>query len=274
MYDPITALLTLPHPPPALKPGDKGWAVRLLHRLLAAQPSEIVDAPAAWLNPEQTVPELYDEHTQSLVRSLQRKEGLPYDGLCGPETWAWLSCRNSKDLGEVTLTYARQEAYAGAREIGGNNRGPYVRKYTGHEGTIWEWCAGYATWCQMQARKRLGLPTFDFGDNRLSSSQLVIHASKHGRLIHPQPTQGESEKKCGVTVRLGAPQKGDLCIVRGGKTGYRHTTLLDRIEGDRACVMEGNVRQLAWLTGYVGVNLGIARPGGYLLSHAVFARCQ
>lgn len=271
-YDPISALIALPKAPPVLLEGCKGWSVRLLHRLIAAQQAVMLPAPSAWLDPGSPVPEVFDDLTQSLVRHLQAARSLSVNGICGPTTWAWLGCRDPRNLGQVTIAIARQEAYAGAREIGGNNRGPFVRKYTGgQDGEKWEWCAAFAVWCIRQARAKLGLGGMPWlKTNPFSSSKNVVDAHRHRRLIHPQPVQTKSEHKCRVTILAGMPALGSLCIVRGGKTGYRHTTLLDRIEGRRAMVLEGNVRPLAWLSGNFGLNMGIVRPGSYPLSCVVF----
>lgn len=45
-----------------------------------------------------------------------------------------------------------------AREIGGENRGPWVRLYMqGRQGREWPWCAGFATWCLKMACWQCGV---------------------------------------------------------------------------------------------------------------------
>lgn len=287
-YDPIPLLLAQRHPPPTLAPqyGEPysaswmpqpppGWAVRLLCRLLAAQ--GVAEPERGWLDLAVTPPSVYNEALAGLVESFQRDRQLPVDGVCGPETWAWLGCRDPRDLGEVALAYARADAYACAREIDGNNRGEWVKRYLGWDGKDAEWCAGAATTWVNRARARLGLPAWDWGSNRLSSSALVRYASKHGRLYVLPGQSWAWERQHGLTATTAlAERKGSLCIVRGGRTHWRHTTLLDRVEGGRAYVIEGNVRPLAWLTDAVwrmlGKPAGIVRPGSYPLSQVVFVR--
>ncbi len=56
-------------------------------------------------------------------------------------------------LGRAALGAAIAELKAGAREVGGNNRGPWVRKYLApaglEEGN--SWCASFVSWCYLQA---------------------------------------------------------------------------------------------------------------------------
>ena len=275
-YDPIAQLLALPHPPPVLRVGsaNNAWWVRMAARLLAYH--RVEDAPASWLDPAQPAPDLYNVALASMVLDFQHDRRIT-QGACGPDTWAWLGCRDPRDQGEVALAFARADAYACAREIGGNNRGEWVKRYLGWDGKDAEWCAGAATTWVNQARAKLGLRGhWDWGANRLSSSQLVKHASKHGRLYVAAGQSWAWERKYGQTASTAEPRKGDLCIVRGGGTHWRHTTLLDRIEGGRAYVIEGNVRPLAWLTDalwrMLGRPAGIVRPGSYPLSQVVFVR--
>lgn len=58
------------------------------------------------------------------------------------------------------LYHALQELQAGAREIGGNNRGPAIRKYLSGAGLGegYAWCASYCSWCYQQAATNLGVP--------------------------------------------------------------------------------------------------------------------
>ncbi|HVU03692.1 MAG TPA: peptidoglycan-binding protein [Polyangiaceae bacterium] len=55
--------------------------------------------------------------------------------------------------GRKALEFAIAELKAGAGEVGGDNRGPFVRKYLGPakvpEGS--SWCASFVSWCLLQA---------------------------------------------------------------------------------------------------------------------------
>lgn len=62
-------------------------------------------------------------------------------------------------LGLAAIRIAELEAAAGAREIGGNNAGPWVEKYlnAGHPQRVTErgepWCVAFFLWCWLQVRQ-------------------------------------------------------------------------------------------------------------------------
>lgn len=55
--------------------------------------------------------------------------------------------------GRRALQAAISEIKAGAGEVGGNNKGPFVRKYHKEAGAVEgdSWCASFVSWCYMQA---------------------------------------------------------------------------------------------------------------------------
>lgn len=123
------------------------------------------------------------------------------------------------ELAALTLETALGELAAGAVETGGNNRGPWVRKYmgTGMEGQ--PWCVGFASWCYRQTCARLGLrPAIA---ERYSSSRLVREAESLGLLRDPTADPA----RCARDVRPGC-----FFIVRGGPTGYRHTGIVRSVD--------------------------------------------
>lgn len=67
-------------------------------------------------------------------------------------------------MGEIALRYALQEMAAGAAEIGGNNRGPFVEKYLNarHPDRIEHreqpWCAAFWCWCWLEAQRETRRP--------------------------------------------------------------------------------------------------------------------
>src|SRR5262245_66632252 len=64
-----------------------------------------------------------------------------------------------RSLGDVVVAYAQQHLAQHPLEIGGQNKGPWVRLYMdGNEGTPWAWCAGFACFCLKQACGSAGQP--------------------------------------------------------------------------------------------------------------------
>ena len=148
-----------------LRKGDQGAPVSQLQQLLQQR------GYAADLNGS------FDTKTWQALRAFQTQnldqhgQPLVVDGVAGPLTW-WslqhpkpfiktptavdytvLPANGGSPLGRVALAAAIGELKANAREIGGNNRGAFVRKYLAPAGIDEgnSWCAGFVSWCFMQA---------------------------------------------------------------------------------------------------------------------------
>ncbi|HPQ68830.1 MAG TPA: CHAP domain-containing protein [bacterium] len=146
----------------ALKIGAKGNEVKVLQRLLQAVGYSL------------KVDGIFGPVTRAAVMDFQihnvDNRGYPLicDGVVGPLTMWRLQNPNKKtphvdpfDLskipkggskqGKAALMVALAEMQAGAREIGGNNKGRWVKKYL--NGIVPEgnpWCAGFVSWCFSQ----------------------------------------------------------------------------------------------------------------------------
>jgi hypothetical protein len=105
--------------------------------------------------------------TEEVLRSFQASRGLNPTGVVDADTWAALTApmvaalrpigkRNG--LGPLVVAYAKQHLRQHPREIGGPNKGPWVRLYTdGKEGPDFPWCAGFASFVVKQAADALGV---------------------------------------------------------------------------------------------------------------------
>jgi len=124
------------------------------------------------------IKDTFDDEVRRAVRLFQvhnldpRGRPLAVDGVVGPVTW-WalehedqshlferpvpdnfceLPAEGGSRMGRAALQVAIDEMTAGAREIGGDNAGPFVAKYhRKSEATInryrWNWCAAFVSWC-------------------------------------------------------------------------------------------------------------------------------
>lgn len=98
---------------------------------------------------------------------------LTVDGIVGPLTWWALRTEDQtrafateapllrigqprSELAAAALEVAADEIRAGARELGGNNQGTFVKKYL--RGGEAPWCAGFASFCVSKASDRVGVP--------------------------------------------------------------------------------------------------------------------
>lgn len=159
--------------PRTLRRGDSGPEVVRLQELLRARGYPV------------TVDGEFGDQTRRAVRAFQSQnldplgQPLVVDGVVGPLTW-W-SLTNPKPFiqppvpvdyrvlpppeaggsrrGRAALAAAIEELKAGAGEIGGDNRGPFVRKYLNGmapEGS--SWCAAFVSWCYSQHPEGLPFP--------------------------------------------------------------------------------------------------------------------
>jgi len=149
-----------------LKKGSTGPAVKELQNILRELDYNI------------PVTGIFDNDTYKAVRNFQGshldKENTPLsvDGEVGDLTWWSLQHPRSvvvtgvidykvmpdislggSAIGRSALQFAINELIAGAGEVGGNNKGPWVKKYLqpggGKEGD--SWCAAFISWCFLQA---------------------------------------------------------------------------------------------------------------------------
>lgn len=177
-------------------------------------------------------PPLHDPPTTRETQELLNLAGIPVaiDGRNGPQTrfglaahalvcpeplgavFANLAARGhapvtaspSDTLSGVALAVARWYLAAGAREVGGNNLGPWVRRFLGADGPGCEWCAGFA-WCTVVpeaeailnvARAGAGMPAIRVAATLRSASCTLVHgkAATAGRLVsdvaHARPGMG------------------------------------------------------------------------------------
>lgn len=105
--------------------------------------------------------------TALAVKDFQGREGLRETGEVDRETFEALvrPLRNSLQnplvmsvpFGEAVSAFAHQHLAQHPREVGGDNRGPWVRLYMdGRDGRDFLWCAGFVRFCLRQAAEAMG----------------------------------------------------------------------------------------------------------------------
>ncbi|QEC53855.1 putative peptidoglycan binding protein [Anseongella ginsenosidimutans] len=149
-----------------LKKGQEGEKIRELQEILRE------------LDYDLPVTGIFDHTTYKAVRNFQSRhldkhgEPLAVDGKVGPLTWWALQNPKTKvyegvinygifpdssfggsAAGRSALQFAIDELNSGAGEEGGNNRGPWVKKYLAPTGLGegYSWCAAFVSWCYLQA---------------------------------------------------------------------------------------------------------------------------
>ena len=202
---------------------------------------------------------IFDTATYKAVRNFQSrhldKHNLPLeiDGEVGDITWwALKNPRSRVDggainygimpelsfggsmIGRNALQAAIREINAGAGEEGGNNKGPWVRKYLQPAGLGegYSWCAAFVSWCFLQATggEKKNMPfRYNAGArniyNQLKKNGLIYDTN----LTAPQP--GDIVAWWRVSMASGF---GHIGIVHHFKDGFLYT-----IEGNKAANVAG-----------------------------------
>lgn len=232
--DTITQLAQLP-PGTLLMLGSAGEPVALLKRAL----QEHGYGRAAWRNADPQPGARFDEHLRAVVVAFQRQHGLTPDGVAGPLTLGALIAPATAQADpqqllaplrdaavqasggglQRALAVAREALQLHIRETGGNNRGPTVEaiQLYAEGSTHYAWCAAFCHLCLRFGFEAAGqkLP-LSIG---ISCSSLVARAQKLNRVF-------ELSGAGAGQFPPGTPQPGDLLVLRGGPTHYRHVGLV------------------------------------------------
>jgi hypothetical protein len=148
---------------PTLREGSRGPAVEKLTRLLKKRGHFETIQQGFTREVRRAVEEFQARHVDELGRPLVS------DGVVGPLTW-WALETNTEVLtspdgirfdimpfqggsrrGRAALRAAIAELTAGAKEIGANDSGHFVKKYlNGILEPPANWCAGFVSWCYAQ----------------------------------------------------------------------------------------------------------------------------
>jgi peptidoglycan hydrolase-like protein with peptidoglycan-binding domain len=137
-----------------LRRGDKQGQVKLIQEWLSLHGHHVaIDGD-------------FGPATEEAVKEFQRASGVGITGIVDGDTFGRLIAPmtaavaslpgNGRSLGELVVAYAMQHLAQHPLEIGGQNRGPWVRLYMdGNEGQPWAWCAGFACFCLKRACETL-----------------------------------------------------------------------------------------------------------------------
>jgi len=148
----------------------------------------------------------------------------------------------SPDLAARIAAIARQHLKERPREVGGANRGPWVRVYMeGHDGPGYLWCAGFACFVARQAAYQLGIdlplrPTF-------SCDILAQDAQGAGRFVSEREIdRGE--------VSLDEIDRGSFFVQRRTANDWNHTGIVIATGNAVIETIEGNTNEGGSREGY------------------------
>lgn len=185
----------------------------------------------------------FGDATKTCVINFQKSKGLPQTGKVDQQTWDHLTVSLNKALAPIEfpaniqlpdaiLRVAKQHLAQHPVEVGGQNRGPWVRVYMdGKEGPDWLWCAGFITFVMKQACTQFDRPMPIKGS--VSCDILASQAKEAGLFVKGTQIANGSVTWAG----LGAAQ---VFLVRRTSNDWNHTgfsfdgaqTVFSTIEGN------------------------------------------
>ncbi|WP_163997496.1 peptidoglycan-binding domain-containing protein [Pyxidicoccus caerfyrddinensis] len=187
--------------------------------------------------------------TEAALKRFQAKAGLTVTGVGDAVTFDRLVAplkaavapipAQGRSLGSLVVAYAVQHLRQHPRDIGGENRGPWVRLYMdGHDGGTWAWSAGFATFCLQHAARALGVP-MPVG-RLLSCDTLGAVARDKGRLVSTLTAPPDRTRIC----------PGSLFLRRRTATDWSHTGVVTEVDEETFQTIEGNDEVCARTRGF------------------------
>lgn len=180
----------------------------------------------------------FGEATASAVQQFQEREGLAASGSVDEATYAALvqpmrsvvqqRLTESISLQAAVLEYAEAHLREHPLEVGGQNRGPWVRLYMkGSEGASWAWCAGFVTFVLNQAAESLAV-SLPF-DGSFSCDSLAAQGKAAGLFRAARDLTPSSDLP-----------GGSVFLVRRTSTDWTHTGLVKAAFATTFSTIEGN----------------------------------
>lgn len=192
--------------------------------------------------------------TEAKVKQFQNEMGIEATGIVDAGTYHELvsPLRHvlsppplidpSVSFQQVVLSYARVHLEVHPREVGGQNRGPWVRLYMeGNDGTPWAWCAGFVKFLMKQAEETCQMSHVIAGS--FSCDSFAAQARNAGHLIE------EADISSGV-VSFSELTAASVFLVRRTDTDWTHTGFVTQFHDDYFDTIEGNTNDDGNREGY------------------------
>lgn len=185
----------------------------------------------------------FGDSTEEQLKKFQNKNGREPTGGLDEETWALLTAPmrrslatidhgSSTSLEDAVIRVAQRHVAEKPMEVGGDNRGPWVRMYMqGKDGSDQLWCAGFVCLMIAQAARDLGanLPF----RRQVGVDALVKDAKDASRFIEesdvPDPLARKSKLRPGL-----------LFVVRQSANDWTHVGIVLEVKDQTFNTLEGN----------------------------------
>ena len=197
----------------------------------------------------------FGDATERSVKAFQTANGLAGTGVVDEATWTRFVAPMVRafsapagappaSLPDAVMQIALRHLKEHPVEIGGQNRGPWVRAYmTGNEGNPWPWCAGFVTFVMKQAAQIMGQSTPISGS--FSCDLLAGQAKNAGRFV--------SERDLDRTPSDFSQSELGSCsifLVRRTSSDWTHTGFAFNYSGTTFDTIEGNTNDEGSREGY------------------------
>ena len=144
-------------------------------------------------------------------------------------------------FGDTVVAIAQQHLNNHPREVGGQNKGPWVRLYmSGHEGINWPWCAGFVSFVIRQASVALGQPVpfpKTYSCDILAANGAARNLFIAERDINPSNSSAELPS-------------GTVFLNRRTSNDWTHTGFVIAAEAETFATIEGNTNDEGSREGY------------------------
>jgi Putative peptidoglycan binding domain len=191
--------------------------------------------------------------TERCVAQFQAARNLSPSAVVDEATWTGLVrpladviVAPAPDGGEGLSTYllrcAQYHLQYHPIEVGGDNRGPWVRLYmNGNEGPSWYWCAGFVTFVLRQACEGLGMGMPIAGS--FSCDLLAAQAQASDRFVRGTSVARDEPG----WDEMGATQ---IFLVRRASSDWTHTGISFEGQSEIFSTIEGNTNDEGSRNGY------------------------
>lgn len=190
--------------------------------------------------------------TQRAVKRFQESNAIAVDGVVGEGTFDRLVAPMVRAIapidptgtayGDLVIAYAQQHLAEHPREVGGPNRGPWVRLYmSGMDGKRFLWCAGFSCFMLQQAASKasVDMPL----ERTVSCDRLARNAQEAGNFLGEDDLDEDRSKRGDI-----AP--GSLFLKRKTPGDWVHTGLVVSASEDSFETIEGNTNDEGSREGY------------------------